>query len=310
MLASELALQLIILIVIGIAAQRLHIVGGDFDAQLSRFVLDISLPCMIIKSLNVAYEPGELLNCAFLLVLSAAFIGIEAVFGQAAYRLMGRTASARIVRFGMIFTNFSFVGMPVVEALYGQQGLFYFVIFQVPMRMIYYSVAKPMLSPPGMEGERRSASAWIRGWFSPPVVAVFIGLALYVSQLQLPSVLTSVIGSVGATCSPLGMILCGISLGKYDFRELLHLRYLALPLVRLMAMPALFYGLTRLLPVPAIVSDMVVICAALPVASLMAAFTIRYEPDDKAKLESAGSVLISTLLCAVTIPLWAYILSL
>lgn len=310
MLASELAIQLLLFIMVGIAAQKLHIIGGDFDKQLSSFVLDITLPCLIIKSLNVEYEPGEMMNCAFLLVLSVAFMGIEAVLGQAAYIIMGKTSSARIMRFGMIFTNFTFVGMPVVEALYGQQGLFYFAIFQVPLRMIYYSSAKPMLSPPSMEREKLTPTKLIRGWLSPPVVAVLIGLALYISQISLPLVISNVINSIGSICSPLGMILCGMSLGKYNFKELLRPRYLVLPSLRLMAIPALFYFLTRFLPVPEMVSNMVVICAALPVASLMAAFTIQYEPEEKAKFESAGNVLISTLLCAVTIPFWAYILSL
>ncbi|MDD2956780.1 MAG: hypothetical protein PHD67_10805, partial [Oscillospiraceae bacterium] len=88
---------------------------------------------------------------------------------------------------------------------------------------------------------------------------------------------------------------------------LLRPRYLRLPLIRNLAMPAVFFFLTRLLPLDPTLSNIVVIYAALPVASLLAAFTIRYDPDSQ--FESAGSVLISTLLSAVTIPLWVHILS-
>jgi predicted permease len=192
-----------------------------------------------------------------------------------------KSASGRLLRFGMIFTNFTFVGMPVVEALYGQQGLFYFVVFLVPIRMIYYSSAKPMLSPPGIMHARPTVIERLKGYFSPPVAAVFVGLILYLTGLPLPGVLTNVIGSVGATCSPLGMILSGISLSKYNFKALLRPRYLRLPLVRILVMPAVLFGLTRLLPLDAALSNIVVIYAALPLPSLLAAFTIQYDPDSQ-----------------------------
>ena len=55
-----------------------------------------------------------------------------------------------------LYTNFTFVGIPVVEALYGDTGVFYFVVFLVPYRMIYYSSVEPLLSPPGLERRART----------------------------------------------------------------------------------------------------------------------------------------------------------
>jgi predicted permease len=283
-------------------------VGGDFDRQLSSFLLKIALPCLIVKSLQVAYSPSELCNCILLLALALAVLAIQFVLGHIAYLITGKTSSSRLLRFGMMFSNFGFMGIPVVEALYGEHGLFYFVIFSVPFRIFYYGIPKLLLAPPGVRCGKPPLKERLKGYFSPLVVAVFVGLALYLTSLQLPGVLASVIQSVGSTCSPLGMILCGLSLGKYDFKKLLRPRYLLLPLIRNLVMPAVFLGLTRLLPLDATISGLLVIFAALPVASLMAAYIIKYDPP--AQLESAGSVLISTLLSAFTIPLWAFILSL
>lgn len=199
------------------------------------------------------------------------------------------------MRFGAVFTNFSFVGIPVVEALYGQQGLLYFVVFTVPIRMVYYSSAAPLLSPPGQRTEKRSAWQTIEGWLSPPVIAVFIGLALYISGIELPEVLEKTISSIGSVCSPMGMILCGIALGKSDLRSLFRLRYFRLPLLRNIIMPAVTMGIVYFLPIDALVAKIAVIYAALPVASLLAAFTIQYDSDPEAQQESAGSVFLSLL---------------
>lgn len=305
MLAFQLALQLILLILIGIFVQKSGMVDPKFDESLTAFLLNIALPCVILKSLNVEFSPEELMNCAVMIGLALLVCAVMGAVGQGFYLAAGRTAGGRILRFGAMFTNFTFVGMPVIETLYGDQGLFYFVVFTVPLRMLYYSLAKPMLSPPGHTHEKRSLLQHIKTWMCPPVVAVFIGLFLYITQLPLPGVLSSVISSVGSICSPLGMILCGISLGKYNIRAMARPRYLAMPLVRNMLSPAIFTGIMLLLPVEPLIAKVVVIYAALPCASLLAAFTIQYDPNPRDRMEAAGGVLLSTLLSAATIPLWA-----
>ena len=207
-----------------------------------------------------------------------------------------------------LYTNFTFVGIPVVEALYGDTGVFYFVVFLVPYRMIYYSSVEPLLSPPGLERRARTLPEKLKGWFSPPVVAVFVGLLLYITQWKLPAPVSGVINSLGSCASPLGMVLCGISLGKYDFRALLRPKYLWTPLIRTLALPALTLGLCLLAGLEGELARVAVIFTALPTASLLAAFTIQYDPSRDSQFEAAATVLLSTLLSAFTIPLWAAVL--
>ena len=309
MTAAKLAIQLILMVGIGLFAGRSGIVKGDFDKQLTSFLMKICLPCLIVKSMMGAFSWEELKNCGRLVVLALVLWAVTFALGQLAYRLMGKTASGRIMRFSMVYTNFTFVGIPVIEALYGDLGVFYFVVFLVPYRMIYYSSAEPMLSPPGMARTKRTLAAKLKGWFSPPVTAVFIGLILYLTQLPLPSPITGVINSLGSCASPLGMVLCGISLSKYEFKKLLRPRYLALPLVRNLLLPALFLGLSLLTGLDKALAQVVVIFTALPTASLLAAFTIQYDPDQESQFEAAAAVLLSPLFAAFTIPLWATVLA-
>lgn len=310
MTAVNLSIQLILMVGIGLFAVRARIISGDFDKQLTAFIMKLALPCMIVKSMMGAFSWEQLKNCGRLVVIALILWAITFALGQLVYRLMGRTASGRIMRFSMMYTNFTFVGIPVMEALYGDVGVFYFVVFLVPYRMIYYSSAEPMLSPPGLARRTRTLGEKLRGWFSPPVVAVFVGLVLYLTQLPLPAPVTGVINSLGSCASPLGMVLCGISLGKYQFRRLLRPRYLVLPLIRNLLIPALFLGLCLLFRLEADLAQVVVIFAALPVASLLAAFTIQYDPSQDSQFEAAAAVLLSTFFSAFTIPLWAAALAL
>jgi len=280
-------------------------VDEKFDKSLTTFLINIALPCMIIKSFNAPYSTDELMNCVILLVISIVYLALCFGIGQLIYKAYGKNYTGRMLRFGAMFTNFSFVGIPVVEALYGQTGLLYFVVFVVPIRMVYYSSAKALMSPPGTVREKESFWQQLRGWLSPPVVAVFVGLALYITGFSFPTPIDKTISGIGAITSPLGMILCGISLGKNNMKSLLKPKYLLMPFLRNMLMPAITIAIMYFLPVDPLVAKIVVIYAALPVASLLAAFTIQYDPSPEARLESSGSVFFSVLACSVTIPLWA-----
>lgn len=305
MLAFQLSLQLIILIFVGFLVWRLGMVDEKFDKSLTSLLINIALPCMIIKSFSAPFSTDELINCAILVAISIVYLALCFGLGQLIYKLFRKNYTGRMLRFGAMFTNFSFVGIPVVEALYGQTGLLYFVVFVVPIRMVYYSSAKSLLSPVGTEQEKRSLPEHIRGWLSPPVVAVFIGLALYVTGFEFPTPIDKTIAGIGAITSPLGMILCGISIGKNNIKSLLKPKYLLMPLLRNMFLPALTLMIMTLIPVDPLVAKIVVIYSALPVASLLSAFTLQYSPEPQAVLEGSGSVFFSILACSVTIPLWA-----
>lgn len=100
-----------------------------------------------------------------------------------------------------------------------------------------------------------------------------------------------------------------MSLGKYPIKRLLRPRYFWLPLVRNLFLPALFLALSLLIGLEKELAQVVVMFTALPVASLIAAFTIQYDPNEETQFEAAAAVLLSTAFAAVTIPLWAALLT-
>jgi len=305
MTAAKLAVQLILMVGIGLFAVRTRIVGENFEKQLTSLMMKIILPCMIVKSMMGAFSWEELKHCGRLVLIAVILWAITFGLAQLVFRLMGKTPSARIMRFSMMYTNFTFVGIPVIEALYGSTGVFYFVVFLVPYRMVYYSSAESLLSPPGLVCAKRTLKDKLKGWFSVPVVAVFVGLILYLTQIQLPAPVTGAINSLGSCASPLGMLLCGMSLGRYPIRRLLKPRYFWVPLVRNLLLPALVLGLSLLAGLEKELTQVVVMFAALPVASLISAFTIQYDPNEETQFEAAAAVLMSTVFCIFTIPLWA-----
>lgn len=293
--------------------QKIKMVKDDFDGQLTSFLLNISFPCLIFNSMVAESFSVEVLeDCAIVLVLSIGVCAIQFVLGHITYLLMGKSGSGRITRYGMTFVHYAFMGVPVIEALFGAEGLFYYSVFQIPVRILYFGTNKELLSPPGMaSGSPRIKEKVKQVLSNPCLIAVVVGLVFWILGWKLPSAVSSCVTSLSKTCSPLGLILCGLALGKFDFRKLLNIRYLRLPVIRTVILPAFFFVLTRFLisaGVNPVIANIAMIYTALPVPSLLAAFTMKYDSDQEIQFEAAGSTLIATILSTVTVPIWYMIL--
>ena len=112
MTTLELALKIVILIALGAAARRLKVMPDGFDKMLTRFVMAIPLPCMIINSFNVEFSAKYLESCPIILVLALASLALVFVLAHLVYIRMGKTGIARVVRFAMMF---AMVVLPVPD---------------------------------------------------------------------------------------------------------------------------------------------------------------------------------------------------
>ena len=99
---------------------------------------------------------------------------------------------------------------------------------------------------------------------------------------------------------------------EHDVRSLLKRKYLRLPLIKTVAVPAVFFLCSRLLlaaGVEPVLCQILVIYSALPVASLLPVYSVKYDPDPANHLDAAGASILSVLLSAVTIPVWYMLIS-
>ena len=308
-MAARLSIQFFLLVAVGIFIGRKGIVKGDFDRQLTSFLMNVSLPCLVLKSMLDSFRWSELKQYGLLVVLAIDLWLFTLGLGHLIYRLTGKSFCGRILRYTVMFPAYVFVGFPIIEGLYGEQGLFYLVIFTVPYRIIYFTTAERFLLPPSRKKERLTWKQKLKGWLSPAVVAIFVAMLLCLFEVTLPASIAGTVNSIAACTSPLGMILCGLALSKFPFKKMLKPRYLLYPLVRNLAMPALFLVITKLLGLEPEIARVVTMFAALPVVATMAVFALRSDPDPEFHFEAASCVLLSTMFAVFTIPLWANVLN-
>lgn len=291
---------------VGWAAKRFHIVDDSFEKQLGNFLVNFALPFMIIRSLYTGFAWDHLRQYAAAILLALMVLALSGAVGQACYFLMGRTYTGRAFRFGLLISNFTFMGMPLAENLLGTEGLSYFALFTVPIRIFYYCAVERLLSPRTRRESRLHALR--QSITSPPVLGVFAGLLIAMTGIALPNAVEAVVSGLGSICSPMGMILCGMTLGGSSIRAIRQPRFLLMPLLRLVALPACIAVIFWLLPIDILFKQIAVLYTALPCAGMMVVYTVRYEPDRAAWQDASVYVAVTNLLSVLSVPFWSWLI--
>lgn len=296
----QLQLMLFALIIVGMAAQRTHIITPAGRKSLSALLINIVLPCNIVHSFmsDIDISPAFYHNCVMAIVIS---IGIQIVATYGSRLLFARYPSEQrsVMTYGMICSNSSFIGLPVAEALYGDLGVLYTSIFQIPIRFNMWTAGLALFT----DVDRRSALK--RLLRHPCIIAVFVGFALMVLPISLPAVVGDTISSISKCTTPLSMFVIGAILSEADFRTLFSRDTLYFALWRLVLYPLLVLLVLRLLPLDDLLVSVCVIMTGMPAGSTTSILADQYDCD---AVFAARIIFVSTLLSIVTIPLLGLLL--
>lgn len=304
MTALQVAMEFAVFVFLGILIVRIRLVQPVFRSQLAKFVMNVALPCMIARSL---YSQSAQSAGLWRIPLAAvAAVALLLMGGQLVYLLLGRGDLAKTARFSMVFGNFTFMGFPVVESLYGQTGLFAFTLFTLPIRLVFYASPGFLLAPTAGGRPKSDWRSLIKQLLSPPTLAVFVGLALYFTHLTPPPFLDSAVKGLGGTASVLGMLLVGMGMADATPKSLWRRRRAFWAVAgRAVLSPLLMLVLMLVFPLEAETRQALFLYGAVPVPSLLTTFSVSLGRSDEACQDASAAVLASTLLSVLTLPLWA-----
>lgn len=289
-------LVLLFAIALGFLANRLGILGGETDKKISKLLLTLTLPAMILGSVctgDALPEPSVVLGT---LGVALVFYLLEFVFVLAVPPLLGGTPGQKGVwRYTLAFPNVAFIGYPVVSALFGPEALFYAVILVLPFNLMTFTLGPLLLT-----GAKRFS---LRQMFSPCVAASILGLLLALGRLRPPAVIGEALDFVGGVTVPLsllfvGSLLAGIPLG----RMLASPRLWILTALRLLVLPAALCFLLRRMGTDPLILGVAVTQMAMPAAVNGSLLCMEYGGDAECM---AQVTLVSTLAAIITIPILA-----
>ena len=278
----------------GYLARRLGYLGGETDQKLSKIILNITMPCLIVASVATGDELPGTAEILSVLKVAAVFYGMELLLSAVVPRLLGGTDKQKGVwRYTLVFPNMAFIGYPVAVALFGPEALFYAVILVLPFNLLAYSLGPLMLAG-------RAKFRW-QQLTSPCIIASVIALVVALGHIQLPAIVGECAGFVGNLTTPLsllvvGSLLAGLTVGKVFASP----RLWALTAVRLLVLPALLWLLLGWMNVePPMVAGIAVILMAMPTAVNGSMLSMEYGGDTECM---AQITFLTTLVSIITIP--------
>lgn len=291
-------ISLFLMMFVGFIAARIGIVTPEFRKRLSTFTLYIASPCVILSSALSSTIPAS--GMLTVLLVAALFYAVMIALSQVITRLMRCKPSERgLDMLMLVYTNVGFMGMPVVDSIYGPDGVAMVAMFILMFNLTFFSYGVALISG-GMKLKAKDLS-------NPCIFAALGALLLVLTGLRLPAVIESTLTSLGNMNTPLAMVIIGASLCHSDLRaSFTNPRLYKISSVRMLVLPLLILGLVKLLPVSPMLAGVTVVMAAMPVAGNCAMLSDMYTPED---MTASQAVIVSTLISAVTLPMVCALIS-
>lgn len=287
-------LVLLLLVLVGLIVKKLRILNRESEKAVSSLLVNVLLPCNIIQSfLGEITISAEFVKSCILAILIAACIQIVSVFaGKLLFHRFPQEKQA-LLRYGLICSNSSFVGMPIAETLYGSLGVLYTSLFQIPIRFTMWTAGLSLFTNVNKKDAFKKLAT------HPCIVSIFIGIVLMLTRAELPKFLGDTVYSISKTTVPISMITVGSIMADADVKSLFSKSILYYTAVRLIAFPLLVYGALKLLHTEALLVNIAVIMTAMPAGASTSILAEKYDGDAQ---YAAQLTFVSTLCSIVTIP--------
>ena len=291
---------ILILIAVGFGITKAGIFSPKARTDITNVVIYIILPCNIFASFHKGISPDTLRQCAIVLVAALGLQVLYMILNKVLY--IRFTPDRRlVVKYATIVNNASFIGLPIIESVYGDVGLLYGAVILIPMRIFMWTVGLSLFT----SADRKKRAVMVVT--HPCIWAVILGFAYALASFELPAFLSGAITAIGSCNLPLSMIVIGSILSEADYRHLLDKDCLYYSFFRLIMIPAIMFGALTLLKIDTLTTGAIVLSSAMPAAATTAMLADKYEKDSAF---ASKTVITSTMLSMITLPIIAHLLTL
>ncbi len=298
---SNSVITLFLIMLVGYAARMFGVIDKASTQKLSKFLICVTNPLLIVRSFQQDFTAGKLsaiftvLGCSLVLHLAATVVALF-MFRKK------RPFSSSVLRFCMIFSNCGFMGYPLLQAAFPQNGLFYGACYVLFFTVYMWTFGVFLLSTGSRDGKGTSLR---KAFLNPGVIGAVVGILLFVCRIRLGGVIFSAVDMTAGMTFPLSMIILGSMLTELPLKKLLFSADVyVVTFIKLLAFPLTVLAVCLLFGIPQTNTVVCVIMACTPVAAKAPLLAETYKADRNTALSCVG---LSTLFSVVTIPLVMFI---
>jgi len=218
---------LFLCLIVGVLLRRVPAFPSTSPIVLNQFIIHISLPALALYAI-----PEVELDSTVLLPVGVAWIcfAASAVFFYTLGKIYGwskKLIGCLILTAGL--GNTSFVGFPIIEALYGKEGLQTAILVDLPGTFVVVSTLGIALAAYFSKGQADYKAIGLKILTFPPFLIFVVAFVMNVTNLHFSDDLKEVFNRLGSTVTPLALVSVGMQL-RIERRSK-HWRFLFLGLL-------------------------------------------------------------------------------
>ena len=296
-----------IIILPGYIVTKLGIINSQHTAGMSSLITCVTYPCLVITAMQMEFSMQVLNNCKYVVLIFLGAVICALIVSKIVSKIVKLPPErAGIFAFMLVFGNTGFIGLPVLNGLLGSEAVFYGALCDSSYDIFMFTIGITLIRN-GASDDDMSLGQTLKGLINPCLIGVLIGLTLYICGITLPEVIAVPVERIGNVTSPLAMMVVGSHLAHVRIRDLFTSGHAYLVcLMKLIVFPLIALLIVKLtIGTGTLLASVIVLQAAMPVAMLSVIFSERYKGD--VSFASTG-VMMTTLMCIITIPLHAILL--
>jgi hypothetical protein len=276
---------------VGFVLAKLKLITAAGTKEMTNLLIDVVTPCVIINAFQIDWDAQMLRTMG---VGTLAMLGtylLVMVLLPLFFRKEEPGLRATL-RFGTLYGNVGFMGVPLVSAVLGGSTVIYAVLAIAVFNVTVFSHGAILM------GGREAFSP--KQIINPGLVALLIGLALFFTRTTLPGPLYTAVSSISNMNTPLAMAIIGAQLSRADIaRTFRDPKLYAAAALKQIGVPLLTAVALLPLKLDATFYIAAVILAGAPAAGFTSIFAEKYDRDVG---RAAQLVSLSTLLSVLTLP--------
>lgn len=297
-----------IIILPGYILKKMGIITKSHTEGMSSLITCITYPCLVISAMQMEFSMHILNNCKYVVLIFMCITLAALLLSKITTKLIKLPASqSGLLAFMLVFGNTGFVGLPVLNGLFGSEAVFYGALCDSTYDIFMFTIGLSLIRSAASGEGKMKLRETLKGLINPCFIGVLIGLTLYITGITLPEIIGTPIKTIGSVTSPLAMIVVGSHLADISFKELFCNKHLYIVcLLKLIISPAIALILVKLIiGTGSLLASVLIMESAMPVAMCAVIFSEKYKAD--ISFASKG-VMLTTLMCIFTIPLYAILL--
>lgn len=282
LIAAEQVAILYIMAVIGIIADKTGLYTEKTGKACTDLLFYIITPAKILESFFTLEYSTEHLKGLFAAIGCGILMHIVAGLAIAPFFNKSKPEQASVYKFAAMYGNCGYMGLPLVDAVVGSEGVFYCSAIIISFQIFNFTHGVYIMNKGKENG--KSKIDFKKLILNPGVLPVFVGLPIFILKpklgFEVPNLLMSPVASISGMNSPLAMLIFGTYISNTNFKSVFkNWRVLGVAAFKLIAMPLAMLGALKLSGLTGSLALTLAIAASTPSANNTIMFAAKYDND-------------------------------